>query len=63
MLDNRYDGDMCNFNPIFSLEAVTSVEKYLKSIPSYINSSGKLLNDPFSETLQRICWSLTGDVE
>ena len=58
-----YDGDMCNFNPIFSLEAVTSVEKYLKSIPSYINSSGKLLNDPFSETLQRICWSLTGDVE
>ncbi len=58
-----FDGDMCNFNPIFTDEARLAVKKYLNSLAAYINSAGKLLNNPFSETLERVVWSLTGDVK
>lgn len=63
-LGGDFDGDMCNFNPILSIEGIRSVEKYINSEASYVNSAGKLLNDPFSaEVLQRVLWSLSGDVE
>lgn len=58
-----FDGDMCNFNPIFSEEARLAVVKYLNSKQAYLNSAGKLLSNPFSETHERVIWSLTGDVE
>ena len=60
-LDNRYDGDMCNFNPIFTEEARAAVKKYLNSLSAYLNSSGKLLSDPFVDTLERVLFSLSGD--
>ncbi len=55
---------MCNYNPIMSVEAIASVERYIQSEASYVNSAGKLLNDPFSaEVLQRVLWSLSGDIQ
>ncbi len=55
---------MCNYNPILSNEGIAAVEKYINSEASYLNSSGKLLNDPFSaEVLARVLWSLSGDTE
>ena len=62
-LDNRFDGDMVNFNPIFSDESRLAVKKYLNSKAAYLDSAGKLLNNPFHETLERILYSLTGDVK
>ena len=59
-----FDGDMCNYNPVLSNEGIAAVEKYINSEASYLNSSGKLLNDPFSaEVLARVLWSLSGDLE
>lgn len=58
-----FDGDMCNFNPIFSLEARRDVKRYLNSNSAYLNSAGQLLHDPFSETLERVLYSLSGDVK
>ena len=52
---------MCNFNPIFTLEARKAIKDYLNSKAAYLNSAGQLLNDPFSETLERVLWSLSGD--
>lgn len=61
-LGGDFDGDMCNFNPSFSNESIAAVDKYINSEASYVNSAGKLLNDPFSaEVLQRVLWSLSGD--
>lgn len=58
-----FDGDMVNFNPIFSDESRLAVKKYLNSKAAYLDSAGKLLNNPFHETLERILYSLTGDVK
>ena len=60
-LDNRYDGDMCNFNPSFSEEARTAIKKYLSSKSAYLNSAGQLLHNPFTDTLERVLYSLSGD--
>lgn len=57
-----FDGDMCNFNPIFSESAREAVKRYLNSKAAYLNSAGQLLNSPINETLERIIYSLTGDV-
>ena len=54
---------MVNFNPIFSDESRLAVKKYLNSKAAYLDSAGKLLNNPFHETLERILYSLTGDVK
>lgn len=56
-----YDGDMCNFNPSFSEEARTAIKKYLNSKSAYLNSAGQLLHDPFTDTLERVLYSLSGD--
>lgn len=58
-----FDGDMCNFNPIFSDESRLAIKNYLNSKAAYLNSAGQLLNNPFHETLERILYSLTGDVK
>lgn len=52
---------MCNYNPIFSLSARLAIKKYLNSKAAYLNSSGKLLNDPINDTLERIIYSLSGE--
>ena len=57
-----FDGDMCNFNPVFSEESRRAIATYLNSKQAYLNSAGKLLSNPFSETHERVIWSLSGDV-
>ncbi len=52
---------MCNFNPNFSEEARTAIKKYLNSKSAYLNSAGQLLHDPFTDTLERVLYSLSGD--
>ncbi len=53
---------MCNFNPVFSEESRRAIATYLNSKQAYLNSAGKLLSNPFSETHERVIWSLSGDV-
>lgn len=53
---------MCNFNPVFSEEGRAAISRYLNSKRAYLNSAGKLLSNPFSETHERVIWSLSGDV-
>ncbi len=60
-LGGDYDGDMCNFNPIFSEEARAAIKKYLNSKSAYLNSAGQLLHNPFTDTLERVLYSLSGD--
>lgn len=58
-----FDGDMCNYNPCFSEEARRDIARYLNSKQAYLNSAGKLLSNPFSETHNRVLWALSGDVK
>ena len=60
-LNADFDGDMCNFNPVFSEEARKAIFVYLNSKSAYLNSAGQLLNDPFQETQERVLWALSGE--
>lgn len=60
-LGGDFDGDMCNFNPVFSNEAIAAIKRYLDSPSAYLNSSGQLLHNPFTEVLERVLYSLSGD--
>lgn len=59
-LGGDHDGDTASGNSIFSKEGKEEIAKYFASRESYIGAGGKLRNSPFTETVERVFYALTG---
>lgn len=59
-LGGDHDGDQVSGNAIFSKEAREEIEKFVSSKEAYIGSGGKLRNSPFTETIERVFYSMSG---
>lgn len=55
-----FDGDTVSGNAIFSKESKEEIMKYLDSREAYIGPGNKIRNSPFTETVERVLYALTG---
>lgn len=55
-----FDGDQCSGNAIFSSEAKEEIKKFFDKVETYIGPGGKLRNSPFTETVERVFYALSG---
>lgn len=60
VLDNRFDGDTASGNSIFSKEGKEEIAEYFGSREAYIGPGGKIRSSPFTETIERVLYALTG---
>ncbi len=59
-LGGDHDGDTASGNAIFSKEGKEEIEKFFSTREAYIGPGGKLRNSPFTETIERVLFALTG---
>lgn len=59
-LGGDHDGDTASGNAVFSKEGKAEVQRYFGSRETYIGAGGKLRNSPFTETVERTLYALTG---
>lgn len=59
-LGGDHDGDTASGNSIFSKEGKEEIKAYFESREAYIGAGGKLRNSPFTETVERVLYALTG---
>lgn len=59
-LGGDHDGDTASGNSIFSKEGKEEITKFFGSREAYIGPGGKLRNSPFTETIERVMYALTG---
>ena len=59
-LDGDFDGDTASGNSIFSKEGKEEITEYFGSREAYIGPGGKIRNSPFTETIERVLYALTG---
>lgn len=59
-LGGDHDGDTGSGNAIFSKEGKEEIKDYFGSREAYIGAGGKLRNSPFTETVERTLYALTG---
>lgn len=58
-----FDGDTGNYNVSLSQESQDAVARYLNTLQAYVNSDGKLRNNPITETIERVLWAMTSEVK
>jgi hypothetical protein len=59
-LGGDHDGDTASGNAIFSKEGKEEIKKHFNSREAYIGAGGKLKDSPFTETVERVFYALTG---
>lgn len=59
-LGGDFDGDTASGNSIFSKEGKEEIAEYFGSREAYIGPGGKIRNSPFTETIERVLYALTG---
>lgn len=54
-----FDGDMCSCNVLYSDDAIKEVTDYLNSTRAYLDSTGSLLADPVTDTVEFVLYNIT----
>lgn len=59
-LGGDHDGDTASGNAVFSKEGKEEIQAFFGSREAYIGPGGNLRNSPFTETIERVLFALTG---
>lgn len=60
-LNADFDGDTVSGIALYTEDAIKEIDSYLKSPEAYLKPGGGILNNPYTDPIQRVIFNMTGD--
>ena len=60
-LSADFDGDTVSGIALYTEDAIKEIDSYLKSPEAYLKPGGGILNNPYTDPIQRVIFNMTGD--